>query len=147
MARIAFGKESYMSITKRLIMHEDLNAGDRLFGGRLMQWLDEGSAMYAMELMGTRTIATKKFSEVEFNEPAHLGDMLEFLCRLKTIGTTSLTLETLVLAKEIEATDVKRLIARCDVVFVAVNRNTGKPVAHNARQRLVNFGYDAALFP
>ena len=34
-----------------LIMHQHLNAGGRLFGGMLMQWVDEVSGVVAMRLM------------------------------------------------------------------------------------------------
>lgn len=116
-------------ITNRLIMTADLNAAGKLFGGRLMAWMDEAAALYCMTKMGTRQIVTKKISEVIFNEPAMLGDVLEFRCRVKSIGTSSLVVECLVPTKKIEDSGSERIITSCELVFVALDRN-GKPTPH-----------------
>ena len=34
--------------TRKLIKPEDLNSRGTLFGGRLLQWIDEEAAVYAM---------------------------------------------------------------------------------------------------
>lgn len=117
-------------ITNRLIMTADLNAAGKLFGGRLMAWMDEAAALYCMTKMGTRQIVTKKISEVIFNEPAMLGDVLEFRCRIKTVGNTSLLVECIVATKQIEDSgNSERIITSCELVFVALDRN-GRPVPH-----------------
>lgn len=117
-------------ITNRLIMTADLNAAGKLFGGRLMAWMDEAAALYCMTKMGTRQIVTKKISEVIFNEPAMLGDVLEFRCRVKTIGKSSLLVECIVQTKKIEdSAGAERIITSCELVFVALDRN-GRPTPH-----------------
>ena len=73
----------YKSITSRVIMSGDLNAAHTLFGGKLIQWADEAASIYVMELLRSRRIVTKKISEVLYNEPANIGDVLEFLFREK----------------------------------------------------------------
>lgn len=124
------GEQKYYSLSRRLIMNEDLNAAGRLFGGRLMEWVDEAAALFCMTQMGTRHIVTKKISEVIFNEPADLGDVLEFLCRVKQGGRTSLTVECLVMTKQIDGNERKRLIVQCDLVFVAIDKH-GRPSPHH----------------
>jgi acyl-CoA hydrolase len=124
------GDVEYFNISRKLVMHEDLNAAGRLFGGRLMEWVDENAALFCMPQMGTRKIATKKISEVIFNQPADLGDVLEFLCRVKHAGVSSLTVEVLVVTKEIAPHDKKKLIVACDLVFVALD-GQGKPTPHS----------------
>lgn len=114
---------------RKLIMNEDLNPASRLFGGRLMEWVDEAAALFCMTEIGTRSMATKKISEVIFNEPAHLGDVLEFLFRIKAAGKTSVTVEAQVIAKAIAPRERSRLIVRCDLVFVALDAN-GQPTPH-----------------
>ena len=123
------GDHTYYSLSRRLIMNGDLNATGRLFGGKLMAWIDEAAALFCMAQMGTRQIVTKKISEVIFNEPADLGDVLEFLFRVKQGGRTSLTVECQVVTKMIGDTDRKKLIVECDVVFVAIGKD-GRPVPH-----------------
>lgn len=116
-------------VTSRLIMNADLNAAGKLFGGRLMAWVDEAAALFCMDKLKTRHIVTKKFSEIIFNEPAHLGDVLELRCRIKASGRTSLTIECIVPTKVIQSGDASRIIIHCDVVFVAIDRN-GRPTPH-----------------
>lgn len=121
---------TFTSISQKLIMHEDLNAANRLFGGRVIAWIDEAAALFAMTQLQTRAIVTKKFSEIIFNEPAQLGDVMDFRCRIKKVGTTSITVECLALAKDVEPNENIRLIVECDVVFVCIDRN-GNPRPHN----------------
>lgn len=123
------GEHTYFSITRRLIMTEDLNAASRLFGGRLMEWVDEAAALFCMGQIRTRQLVTKKISEVIFNEPADLGDILEFLCRVKQPGKSSMTIECLVMTKVINPTERKRLIVQCDLVFVAIDAH-GRSTPH-----------------
>jgi acyl-CoA thioesterase YciA len=121
---------SFLATNRKLIMQEDLNAAGRLFGGRLMEWIDEAAALYCMTQIGTRSIVTKKISEVIFNEPAHLGDVLEFVFRIKQTGTTSVVIESRAVAMAISKDERERLIVQCDLVFVALDRN-GKPTPHH----------------
>lgn len=119
----------YFSMSRKIVMGGDLNGAGRLFGGRLMEWVDENTALFCMAQMGTRQIVTKKISEVIFNQPADLGDILEFLCRVKTAGRTSLTAECLVMTKRIAPSDKLKMIVACDLVFVALD-SEGRPAPH-----------------
>jgi len=119
----------YTAVTSRLIMSEDLNAANTLFGGRLIQWVDEAAAIYVMDVLKTRHIVTKKISEVVYNEPTKLGDILEFLFRVKSVGTTSITVECVVHTKMIDKDDTLRIILHCDLVFVKIDK-LGRPSPH-----------------
>ena len=61
---------------RKLVMPGDENPAKRLFGGRLMQWADEATALYAMCQMRTKSLVTLKISEVLFKNPARSGDIL-----------------------------------------------------------------------
>jgi acyl-CoA hydrolase len=119
----------YTSMAVRLIMPSDLNAANRLFGGRLMEWVDEIASLFCMTQLCRKQIVTKKISEVIFNEPADQGDVLEFLCRVKDAGRSSITVECLAVTKVISSNEVSRLIVACDLVFVAIGTD-GRPEAH-----------------
>jgi acyl-CoA hydrolase len=119
-------------IAMRLVMPRDLNPANRLFGGKMMAWIDEAAAIYAIGRLKTNRIVTKKISEVNFESPALQGDMLEFFASTAHIGRTSLTVRVDVQAKRFTGDaelDVK--VSSCDVVFVAVDEN-GKSTPHNA---------------
>ena len=97
-------EDEYFLATRELVMYTDLNAAGRLFGGRLMSWLDEASAMAAMRIMSTKNVVTKKFGEVIFEAPGMLGDFVEVWCRATKKGNTSLTLDCRVLARDVSKT-------------------------------------------
>ena len=125
-------KSGFNSVTNRLIMSGDLNSANTLFGGKLIQWVDEAGSVFVMELLRTHNVVTKKISEVLYNEPTKNGDVLEFLFRVKKMGVTSVTIECVVRSKEIDNDDSLRLILNCDLVFVKIDK-LGRPVAHHCK--------------
>jgi acyl-CoA hydrolase len=127
--------EEFKVITSRLIMSGDLNAANTLFGGKLIQWVDEAASIFVMDRLRSHNIVTKKISEVLYNEPSKLGDVLEFLYRLKKVGTTSVTVECVVRSKAIDHDDSLRVILNCDLVFVKLDK-LGRPVAHYYEQNI-----------
>jgi len=115
----------YILSAQRLVMYSDLNAAGRLFGGRLMAWIDEATAMAAMRIMGTKRVVTKKFGEVVFEAPGMLGDFVEIWCRPEREGTTSLTLDCRVMVRKVHSEEAKQ-ICRSTVVYVALDES-GRP--------------------
>lgn len=120
-------------------MYEDLNSAGTIFGGKLVAWIDEGSAIYASCQMNARRIVTKKISELIFHQPAKLGDMLEIWCKVAHTGRSSLTVSVLVTRRSF-ADDPRESkspindyqlkaeteICRCELVFVSVDEK-GRP--------------------
>jgi acyl-CoA hydrolase len=118
-------EETHTLALQKLIFGAHLNAASCLFGGHLLSWIDEASAMFAMDKMQTRKILTKKISEVIFINPALLGDMIQFWCRVSKEGKSSLTIELTVKTKNVD-TRQQRDICSCEIVYVAVD-DLGKP--------------------
>lgn len=126
--------KGYLRSYRRIVMYEDLNAAGGIFGGKLVSWIDEASAIYASCQMNARRVVTKKISELIFNQPAKLGDMLEIWCAVRKKGTTSLSVHALVLrrsfaddpsqGKNKNPTDAQ--ICDCELVFVCVDEQ-GRP--------------------
>lgn len=119
--------DGYIISAQRLVMYSDLNAAGRLFGGRLVAWMDEACAMTAMRIMQTKRIVTKKFGEVVFEAPGLLGDYVEIWSKPTRLGITSLTLSCRVLARSI-APERAEPICRSTVVYVALDEG-GRPAA------------------
>lgn len=124
-------------------MYEDLNSAGTIFGGKLVAWIDEGTAIFASCQMNARRIVTVKISELIFNQPAKLGDMLEIWCKVTRKGRTSITIQTLVTRRTFadDATIQKSHvndyalkpeseICRCELVFVSVDEK-GRPRVWN----------------
>ena len=133
-------KLGYFRSYRRIVMYEDLNAAGSIFGGKLVSWIDEGTAIYASCQMNARRVVTKKISELLFNQPARLGDMLEIWCKIAHAGNTSLTIDVVV-SRRTFADDPARSpddkssgeICRCELVFVAVDEK-GRPRPWNVKK-------------
>ncbi|MGY3804602.1 acyl-CoA thioesterase [Pigmentibacter ruber] len=129
-SEVTINNRTYIRVTSHLVLSAHLNAGNNLFGGLLVQWADECAGIFVMEILKTHHVVTKKISEVLFNEPAKLGDVLEFLCCVKAIGKSSITVECVCRAKQIDTEDRLRTILNCDLVFVKIDK-FGRSTHHN----------------
>ncbi len=69
-----------------LIMHQHLNAGGRLFGGMLMQWVDEVSGVVAMRHCGTYRVTTAAVDNLQFKEPVYEGEILVMIGYVTYVG-------------------------------------------------------------
>src|SRR5690625_5523740 len=78
--------------TRKWIRPEDLNANGTLFGGRLLQWIDEEAALYSIIQMENQKVVTKFISEIDFKSPAYQGDIIEIGIDVVHFGKASLTL-------------------------------------------------------
>lgn len=110
--------------TRKWVKPEDLNPNNNLFGGRLLQWIDEEAALYTMIQMDNRKIATKYISEVNFVSSAKQGDIVELGIQVEKFGTTSITLSC-----------------------VARNKMTRKPILTIENITMVNLGEDGKPKP
>ncbi|MGZ3734947.1 MAG: acyl-CoA thioesterase, partial [Bdellovibrionota bacterium] len=129
----------YLRSYRRIVMYGDLNSAGSIFGGRLVAWIDEATAIYASCQMNARRIVTAKISELIFNQPAKLGDMLEICCKVMRRGRTSITISTVVTRRSFADDPVnsdtvinsyvlkpESEICRCELVFVCVDEH-GRP--------------------
>lgn len=118
--------------TRRLIKPEDLNPRGTLFGGRVLQWIDEEAAIYAICQLNSPNIVTKAMSEINFVSTAKVGDVIEFGLDLVKIGTTSITI-----ACDVRNKKTKESIIKIDeIVFVLLDED-GKPKAHGKTRKVV----------
>ena len=114
--------------TRKWIKPEDLNANHTLFGGKLLQWIDEEAALYAIiQLENPRTV-TKYISEINFVNSAKQGDIIEIGIEVANFGRTSITLSCEVRNKMTHQT----IITIDKIVFVSldemeIHNHTEKP--------------------
>jgi len=112
-------------VVRKWVKPEDLNQHGALFGGRLLQWVDEDAAILAVAQLGTVDVVTRYMSEVEFVSRADRGDLLELDFGVESFGRTSITLSC-----RVENAVTGQEVLRLDrIVFVAVDAD-GHPVAH-----------------
>jgi acyl-CoA hydrolase len=113
-------------LSRRLVMPNELNYADALFGGRALEWIDEEAAIFAICQLETNFLATKHIGEISFESPASQGDVVEFGLTTKGVGRTSITLSCLVRNKATK----KTICFADDIVFVQIDPITRLPVAH-----------------
>ena len=110
-------------------MPGDLNPRGTLFGGRLLEWIDEEAAIFAICQLSDSNIVTKAMSEINFVTTANVGDVIEFGMDLVSVGTTSITI-----ACDVRNKQTKQSIIRIDrIVFVLLDEN-GRPKAHGKKK-------------
>jgi len=79
--------------TRKWVKPEDLNPNNTLFGGRLLQWIDEEAALYAIIQLENKHVVTKYISEIDFISAPRQGDILEIGIIATAFGKSSLTLK------------------------------------------------------
>lgn len=113
-------------LSRRLILPNDLNYANSLFGGRALAWIDEEAAIYAICQLETNCLVTKHIGAIHFESPAQQGDVVEFGLSTKAVGKTSITITCLMRNKITK----KTICLADDIVFVQVDPDTKKPIPH-----------------
>jgi len=78
--------------TRKWVKPEDLNPNATLFGGRLLEWIDEEAALYTVVQLENSKVVTKYISEINFMSSAEQGDIIELGMDVVKFGTSSIVL-------------------------------------------------------
>ncbi|MCI8381661.1 MAG: acyl-CoA thioesterase [Lachnospiraceae bacterium] len=109
----------------RLLKYEDINGANRLFGGKLMAWIDEVAGVTARRHCES-DVTTACIDNLQFKEPAFLGDMVVIVGRVTYIGKTSMEVRVDSYVEDILG--FRRPINRAYVTMVALDKEE-KPKA------------------
>ena len=74
---------------EELVLPNDANGLNNLFGGRLLQWIDIAGAMAAMK-HSRKEVVTVGIDSVDFREPVRVGDMVKLNAKVTWTGKTSM---------------------------------------------------------
>jgi len=107
-----------------ILLHQDLNGAHRLFGGRLMEWIDVTAAVAARRHSG-RSVTTAAVDDLQFVGPAYINDTLVLVARLTHVGRTSMEVRVDTFVEGLDGT--RSHVNRAYLVMVAVDEE-GKPV-------------------
>lgn len=111
--------------TRKWIKPEDLNPNGTLFGGRLLEWIDEEAALYSIiQLENPRTV-TKFMSEINFRSSAKKGDIIEIGLDITHFGNTSITL-----CCEVRNKMTREVIISIERITMVSLGENGKPTPH-----------------
>ena len=111
--------------TRKMIAARDLNSNGTLFGGRVMDWIDEEAFIYASCQLENQSVVTRSMSEINFVATGRQGDVIEIGMEAVAFGRTSVTLRC-----EVRNRRTKKTITAVDrIVFVLVDEKGG-PMPH-----------------
>jgi acyl-CoA thioesterase YciA len=111
--------------TRKWVKPEDLNPNSTLFGGRLLEWIDEEAALYTIVQLENRHIVTKFISEINFINAPVQGDIIEIGIEAVAFGTTSITLRC-----EVRNKLTRQDILSIDKIIMVNLGEDGSPKAH-----------------
>ncbi len=105
----------------RLVRPNHLNSAGRLFGGMLMQWLDEAAGMVAMRHTRTNVI-TASVDNLRFIHGAYNGEMIVIVGKVTFVGRTSLEVRLDTYVEHLE-NGMRHPINRAYFTMVALDEN------------------------
>ena len=108
----------------KMIHYEDINGSARLFGGRLMQWMDEVAGIAALRHSGAM-VTTAACDNLQFKKGAYINQLVVIISRLTYVGRTSMEVRVDVYVED-QDTGIRHPINRAYYTEVCVDEN-GKP--------------------
>jgi acyl-CoA hydrolase len=103
-----------------VVRQEHLNQYGSLFGGHLLQVIDELAFVVCAKSYPGRNFVTRALNDVEFHAPARLGDVLEMSGYLERVGRSSCHVRVQVYVAETRQ-GRRRLTFDGEVVMVCVD--------------------------
>lgn len=98
----------------------NMNGYSRLFGGKLMEWIDINSAVAARRHSG-HNVTTVSVQKLEFKEPAFANDLLVLTSKVVYTGRTSMDICTKSYVEHLDGS--RHLINSAYITMVALDEN------------------------
>ncbi|SHJ77331.1 acyl-CoA thioesterase [Hespellia stercorisuis] len=109
-----------MTETIHMIRPTHLNSAGRLFGGTLMQWLDEVAGLVAKRHTHMNVI-TASVDNLKFLQGAYANDMVVIIGKVTFVGRTSMEIRVDTYREDLEG--MRRPINRAFFTMVALDEN------------------------
>lgn len=106
------------------IRPEHLNGAGRLFGGKLMEWIDELAGFVALR-HAQKNVITASIDNLKFMRGAYLGDLVVLIGRITFVGKTSMEVRVDTYIEDMEG--IRKPINRAYLTLVAIDAE-GSPV-------------------
>ena len=104
----------------QIVMSGDINGYGRLFGGRLVEWIDVVAAVVARRHSG-HEVTTVSMDNLHFKAPAYVNETVVLVGRVTYVGSTSMGVMVDTYAENLSGD--RRMINRAYVVLVAIDEN------------------------
>ncbi len=112
--------EDSMTETIHMVMPSHLNGANRLFGGILMQWIDETAGIVAMRHSQTN-VTTAAVDNLKFIKGAYQNDLVVVRGKVTYVGRTSMEVRVDTYVESLDG--IRRPINRAYFVMVAIDEN------------------------
>lgn len=109
------------SITEQihLLRYEDINGENRLFGGKLVSWIDEVAGIVAKRHTGTK-VTTASIDNLQFKQSAYLDDLVVIIGRVTYVGNTSMEVRVDAYLEALDGT--RQPLNRAYITLVALDQ-------------------------
>jgi len=111
--------------SSKIVQSKDINGQSRLFGGRLMEWIDEAGALAAMRHCGG-LVTTCAVDHLVFQHGATLNQVVVLKAKVTYVGNTSMEVRVDTYVEDPE-TGSRFAINYAYLIFVHVNE-AGEPI-------------------
>lgn len=112
------------TVMTRSIMFQDINGINRLFGGRLMEWIDELAGVAARRHCGM-PITTACVDTLQFKHAVYLNEILVLVAEVTYVGRTSMEVRVDSYVED-SATGERRLVNTAYLTEVCIG-DDGRP--------------------
>lgn len=103
-----------------LLMPRHINGYGRLFGGILMQWIDELAGIVARRHSG-HEITTASIDNLNFKQPGFLNQTVVLVGKITYVGRSSMEVRVDTYVEDLDG--MRRVINRAYVVMVAIDEH------------------------
>lgn len=115
--------ESY-TVLERLVLPSDINGFGTLYGGKLMEWIDNIAAIVAAK-HSRRINVTGSIDGLFFLSPIRLGDIVRMTARVNYVTNSTMEIEVDVASQE-SLSGIRKFTTKAFLTYVAVDKD-GKP--------------------
>ena len=104
----------------QILMPEHINGYNRLFGGRLVEWIDIVAGVVARRHSGCN-VTTAAIDNLQFEGAAHVNNTIVLLGRITYVGKTSMEVRVDTFVEHLDGSRTK--VNRAYLVMVALDQN------------------------
>src|SRR5262245_28701981 len=105
MAKSSTKSSDYQTALRVVMMPRDANNYGSIFGGVILSYIDQSGYIEARR-HGTHRWVTASIDRVDFHAPVHVGDVVSFLTRTESTGTSSVKVHIRVEADRYATSDI-----------------------------------------
>ena len=114
------------TIHHKIVLRGHLNDYGKLFGGYLLQWIDElGYISVSLDFPGQHFV-TIALDNVEFKHSIREGQILRFVCLQARVGNSSVTYHVQVFADRYPLENPDEVLFETNITFVCIDKDGNK---------------------